>query len=300
MDENQRSEILPKAPFSLNLPKRLAEKIKKKCLDDPILLQFLPLNRENEEVEGFFSDPVFDSSFQKTPKLLHKYSGRVLLLCSSACVMHCRFCFRKNYPYEHSDFDFNNELSIIQEDPSIYEIILSGGDPLSLSDEKLIALIINLEKIPHLKLLRFHTRFPIGIPERITDAFLEALHKTRLQVIFVLHTNHPRELDEEVMGALKKIQKVGGTVLSQTVLLNRVNDSEETLSELFLTLVQGGVIPYYLHQLDRIKGCASFEVTRERGALLIKNLRERLPGYAIPTYVEEIPFKQSKIPVNEH
>ena len=299
LDEKQRLEILTNTPFSLNLPKRLADKIKKKCLNDPILLQFLPLTRENEEVEGFFIDPVSDFSFQKTPKLLHKYPGRVLLLCSSACVMHCRFCFRRNYPYEHTDFDFDKELSIIQEDPSIYEVILSGGDPLSLSDEKLTALILNLEKIPHLKLLRLHTRFPIGIPERITDSFLETLSKTRLQVIFILHANHPRELDEEVMEALKKIQKVGGTVLSQTVLLKMVNDSEESLSELFLILVQGGVTPYYLHQLDRVKGCSSFEVTKERGIQLINNLRKRLPGYAIPTYVQEIPFKQSKTPVME-
>lgn len=284
------SKIVPSPFFPLNMPRRLAEKVEKRRLEDPILRQFLPTFEEEKTVEGFSKDPVSDRSFQKTPRLLQKYPGRALLICTSACVMHCRFCFRQNYPYEGTN-DFEEELSLIAQDPSLVEVILSGGDPLSLSDERLKDLIEGLEKIPHIKLLRFHTRFPIGIPERITETFINILKKSRLQTVFILHTNHPRELDEDVFGAL---QKIPGTLLSQTVLIKGVNDSLETLKELFLTLSCQGIIPYYLHQLDRVKQASHFEVPIEEGLELIQKLRECLPGYAVPTYVQEIPFENAK------
>lgn len=283
--------------FPLNLPRRLAEKIEKGTLNDPILLQFFPHQKENVAAPGFMTDPVEDTSFQKTPRLLKKYNGRVLLIVTSACAMHCRFCFRQNYPYNDPPLDFSDELEAIRNDPSIHEVILSGGDPLSLSDQKLNALIEQLATIPHLKLLRFHTRFPIGIPERITSSFLHILENTRLQTFFLLHTNHPRELDNDVLQAMKSIQKRGIPVLTQTVLLRDVNDNVSTLKELCLKLAAHGIIPYYLHQLDRVQGAAHFEVPTETGLRLIKQLRTQLPGYAVPTYVQEIPHKKNKVPL---
>jgi len=283
--------------FPLNLPRRLAEKIQKGTLDDPILTQFFPHQKENISASGFLSDPVEDTAFRITYRLLKKYAGRVLLMPTSTCAMHCRYCFRQNYPYHKSPGDFSKELDAIANDLSIHEVILSGGDPLSLSDRKLKALIEGLSAISHIKLLRFHTRFPIGIPERITDSFLETLENTRLQTFFLLHTNHPRELDDDVLAAMKKIQKQGVPVLTQTVLARGVNNDFETLKELCLKLAEHGIVPYYLHQLDKVQGAAHFEVSTQAGLKLIQKLREALPGYAVPNYVQEIPSQKSKTPI---
>lgn len=282
--------------FPLNLPRRLASKIKKGTFEDPILKQFLPTEAEEKPPLAFLEDPVCDCSFQKTPRLLQKYHGRALLIPTSACVMHCRYCFRQNYPY-HANTDFLKELEVIRKDPSLHEVILSGGDPLSLSDETLKRLIEALDHVPHLKLLRFHTRFPIGIPERITDTLLEIFKNSRLQIIFVLHINHPSELDEDIFLALRKVSLLGIPILCQSVLLAEVNDDHEVLKTLFLTLVHQGIIPYYLHQLDRIKQGHHFEVPVEKGLELMEKLRGELPGYALPKYVQEIPFESSKMEV---
>ena len=291
--------FFPHPHFPLNLPRRLAEKIQKKAPNDPILMQFFPHQKENIVAPGFLDDPVSDTRFQKTPRLLQKYDGRVLLIVTSACAMHCRFCFRQHYSYHESSTDFSSELTAIAQDPSIYEVILSGGDPLSLSDQKLNALIKKIAAIPHIKLLRFHTRFPVGIPERITPSFLEILQKTPLQIFFLLHTNHPLELDSDVLKSMQKIQKTGTPVLTQTVLAAKVNDNYETLKTLFLKLVEHGIVPYYLHQLDRVQGAAHFEVSTEKGLKLIEELRATLPGYALPTYVQEIPNEKSKTPIKK-
>ena len=283
--------------FPLNLPLRLAQKIQKGNLKDPILLQFLPSSNEHIQNKSFSQDPVSDQAMRRSEKLLHKYQGRALLLCSSACAMHCRYCFRQNYPYETNTKDFDHELTIIQNDPTIKEIILSGGDPLSLSDSRLHELITLLDAIPHLNLLRFHTRFPIGIPERITPEFLKLLSSIRLQTIFVIHINHSNELDADIRGALKKIQRLGIPILTQTVLLKDINDQMIVLKTLFEKLINVGIIPYYLHQLDRVQGAGHFEVPKERGIKLIQELRKTLPGYAVPQYVQEIPGKTSKTQV---
>ncbi|MCB1109661.1 MAG: KamA family radical SAM protein [Chlamydiia bacterium] len=283
-------EIIFASPFPLNVPYRLAEKMEKGQLNDPLLMQFLPTHQEALKTPGFTADPVSDCSFQKSSRLLQKYQGRALLITTSACVMNCRFCFRQNYPYS-SDKDLSQEIELIRNDPSLHEVILSGGDPLSLSDQRLQTLITALGDIPHLKLLRFHTRFPLGIPERITPAFLKILAGSRLQTIFVLHTNHPKELDPEVLAALKKIP---APLLTQTVLLKGINDSVDTLKSLFLTLASHGILPYYLHQFDRIEQGAHFEVPIAKGKQLLEMLKKELPGYAIPTYVQEIPHESSK------
>lgn len=286
--ELDTAHVLQHPDFPLNLPLRLAQKIKKNTFDDPILRQFLPTRAELKTVLGFNSDPIGDLSARKEKKLLHKYKGRALLVCTSACVMNCRFCFRQNFPYETQEKSFDAELQTIAKDPSISEIILSGGDPLSLSDQTLGSLISSLSKIPHLKKLRFHTRFPIGIPERINARFLDILESTHLQVVFVLHCNHPDELDKEVIASIKKIQFLGIPALNQTVLLKGVNDSVPILKMLMEKLTDSGIIPYYLHQLDKVQGAAHFEVSEEKGVSLVQQLSCELPGYAVPRYVKEI------------
>lgn len=290
----QRSLLLLKPKFALNLPLRLAQKIQKSTLDDPILKQFIPHQNENDLFEGFLPEPVADAKFRKETKLLQKYEGRVLLICTSACAMHCRYCFRQNYDYTTNEKLFKNELEFIRNDPSIHEVILSGGDPLSLSDEILRPLLESIDVIPHISRIRFHTRFPIGIPERIDDSFLELLSSLKKQVWFVIHVNHKRELDDEILQRLKALSKLGCQLLNQSVLLKGVNDDVEILSELCEELVNHGILPYYLHQLDRVQGASHFEVKEEEGRRLIAELMKRLPGYAVPKFVREIPGETSK------
>ncbi len=289
-----REKILPRARFPLNLPRRLAEKIAKGTLDDPILRQFVPLEDELQPAPGFVSEPLQDTSFRKTKKLLHKYEGRALVLTSSACAMHCRFCFRQNFPYETETYGFEEELAYIAQETTLTEIILSGGDPLSLSDGQLLALFQALDEMPHIERIRFHTRFPIGIPERIDDSFLQVLEGSTKQIIFIVHCNHARELDSDVVAALRRILKLGIPVLNQSVLLHGVNDGEEPLLELSEALVQGGVLPYYLHLLDLVEGAAHFSVSDERAKELIRYLQDHISGYAVPRLVREIPGQPSK------
>jgi EF-P beta-lysylation protein EpmB len=289
-----RQKILKKPRFALNLPQRLAAKIRKNTLDDPLLRQFVPLEDELNITPGFHSDPVQDCASQKTKKLLHKYQGRALLVTTSACAMHCRYCFRQNFPYETEQKNFESEISYIEQDSTISEIILSGGDPLSLSDGALANLFRSLNAIPHLKRIRFHTRFPIGIPERIDNSFLDILAGSSKQIIFIVHANHPLELDAEVLTALKKIQRLGIPVLNQSVLLKGVNDDEKTLLALSEALVSGGVIPYYLHTLDPVQGAAHFDLPETRGPELIRYLQENLSGFGVPRLAREEPGKPSK------
>lgn len=293
---DQRHAIATKPRFVLNLPRRLAEKVAKGTLDDPILRQFLPTVQEDVATPGFGCDPVKDETFRndKTPKLLHKYEGRVLLVCTSACAMHCRYCFRQNFDYEVENNSFSEELAAIKADDSISEVILSGGDPLSLSDKVLKHLLMDISSIPHIKRIRFHTRFPIGIPERIDDSFLEILKSVPKQIWFVIHSNHARELDVDVLAHLKQVQKLGIVVLNQAVLLKGVNDDIHSLKDLCEKLVDNGIVPYYLHQLDKVKGAAHFEVPEAHGKALIETLTSQLSGYGIPKYVREISGEPNK------
>ncbi|MDE3056129.1 MAG: KamA family radical SAM protein [Verrucomicrobiota bacterium] len=294
-----QKRLLVRARFPLRLPYRLAEKIEKKTLDDPLLRQFVPLMDEEMQNSGFCADPVQDQQFRKAKKLLHKYQGRALLLATSACAMHCRFCFRQHFPYETDEPSFTQELQYLSEDSSISEVILSGGDPLSLGDERLDALLSALAKIPHVRRIRFHTRFPIGIPERIDDSLIQILQKVDKQIYFVLHINHPREVDTGLFAFLRRLLQIGIPLLSQTVLLKGVNDDLEVLVELFESLVDGGIIPYYLHELDPVEGGAHFFVAKERERELVQALQARLPGYAVPRWVREEPGKAHKIILTE-
>lgn len=287
-------QIIPHPHFRLNLPYRLAAKVEKNTLEDPLLKQFLPLASEKETPRGFSLDPVQETLFKRTDKLLHKYEGRALLITTSSCAMNCRFCFRRNFDYEKENKSWDREIQLIEDDISLKEIILSGGDPLSLSDTTLFHLLDRLEKIPQVQKVRFHSRFPIGIPERIHPGLLAYLAQFSKQLIFVIHINHPKELDPEVIQALKSLLKCGIPLLSQTVLLKGVNDQVEILATLFETLTNCGIMPYYLHQLDRVQGASHFEVEEKKGLELIQALKKYLPGYSVPRYVQEIPGESSK------
>ncbi len=266
----------------------------KNNLNDPLCKQFIPTKNEKYFTPGFHLDPVSDREFQQGEKLLQKYQGRALLLTTGGCAMNCRFCFRQNFPYETKRPGFNPEIATISKNTSLSEIILSGGDPLALDDLILQGLLQKLSDIPHIQRIRFHTRFPIGIPERIDDSLLSILEKCTKQIFFTLHVNHLQEMDAEIFERLKNIQKLGIPILSQTVLLKGVNDDFYTLKNLFENLANHGILPYYLHQLDPVQGAAHFAVEKKIGIALIEKLKNSLSGYAIPRYVCEIAGNPSK------
>jgi EF-P beta-lysylation protein EpmB len=264
---------------------------------DPLLRQVLPLASEADQVEGFSADPVQDRKATLLPGLIQKYHGRVLLITTGACAVHCRYCFRRHFPYAsapRSPTAWHPALAHIRSDATIREVILSGGDPLTLVDEQLQALVEQLASIDHVRTVRVHTRLPIMIPERVTDQLLGWLCGTRLTPVVVVHANHPAELDREVGDALLRIVRAGVPVLNQAVLLRGVNDKTATLEELCLRLVDHRVMPYYLHQFDRVQGAAHFEVPLPRACQLVRDLRARLPGYAVPQFVREVPGEPSK------
>ncbi len=290
LDDAKRKRLVQRKEFPLHVPFRIAEKMTKNCIENPLALQFLPLDMELDREFGE-TDPVGDVLSQKGKAILHKYEGRALLLTTGACAMHCRYCFRQNFSYQS---ELEEAIAYIAKNSSIKEVILSGGDPLSLSDKSLKEIFLKLEDIDHVEIIRFHTRFLIGIPERVTFQFLDMLKVSSKQIVFVLHVNCAMELDKEIFDALFKIKSLGIPVLSQTVLLKGVNDTKEALYDLFWTLVTHGVVPYYLHRFDKVKGAMHFDVSPEKGSLLIKQLRNCLPGYAVPTFVEEIKGEKSK------
>ncbi len=248
-------------------------------------------------IDGGLMDPVGDLAAQRLPGLLQKYAGRVLLVTTGACAVHCRYCFRRHYPYETAPKTLAAWQPAIEEiaaDESISEVILSGGDPLTLKDSLLAALAEHLAEIPHLRRLRVHTRLPLMIPERINDDLLGWLRGTRLAPVMVIHANHANELSGDAADAVQRIVAAGIPTLNQTVLLRGINDDVETLAALSERLLDLGALPYYLHQLDRVAGALHFEVPLARGLELVAALRARLPGYAVPRYVQERHGESSK------
>lgn len=265
---------------------------------DPLLRQVLPVWAESQVVEGFSADPVDDAAARLHSGVLQKYTGRALLITTGACAIHCRYCFRRHYPYEeapHSEAAWDQALSNIATDETIREVILSGGDPLMLVDERLASLVQKIAAIPHVVRLRIHTRLPIMVPARVSAAMIRWLTAAALTPIVVIHANHAQELDSEVELALSRLQQAGVMLLNQAVLLRSVNDTVQAQVELSERLVAMGVTPYYLHQLDRVAGAAHFEVPVDEGKQLIAELRARLPGYAIPRYVQEVAGEPNKV-----
>ncbi len=290
------------ADFPLFVPEPYLSRIRRGDPADPLLRQVLPLDAELDDVAGYSTDPVDDAAAKTTAGLLQKYAGRALLITTGACAIHCRYCFRRHYPYSESPGGieaWTPALAEIAADASLDEVILSGGDPLTLSDGFLAELAARIGAIPHIRRLRVHTRLPIVIPQRVTAELIAALRGTRLATIVVVHANHPQELDATVATALAQLADAGIVLLNQAVLLRGVNDNAAALAELSRTLVNHRVMPYYLHQLDPVAGAAHFHVPVERGRELVQELLSMLPGYAVPRYVREIPGALSKTTLAE-
>ena len=286
--------------FPLRVPHGFIQRMARGDSRDPLLLQILPLARESEDVAGFGRDPLDEVDTMPVPGLLHKYQGRALLTMTGACAIHCRYCFRQHFPYTDANpvtGHWQPVLDYLAQHPEITELILSGGDPLTLTDARLHSLTDQLANLAHLRTLRIHTRLPIVLPERIDSGLLSWINSQTLKVVFVVHCNHPNEIDHSVTHALEKLAAAGVTLLNQSVLLRDVNDSAATLARLSECLFAAGVMPYYLHQMDRVKGAAHFEVDVERARKIMARLRATLPGYLLPRLVQEIPGMPGKVPL---
>jgi len=284
--------------FSMRVPHSFARRMQTGNPRDPLLLQVLPSLREQDSISGFVTDPVGDLSAVTGSGMLQKYQGRALVLTTPACAVHCRYCFRRHFPYTDHSAGSAELLQLAQQlnnDPSITEVILSGGDPLSLGDTRLRECVEALSRARHVQRIRIHTRLPVVLPSRITPALVETLRLSRLPVVMVLHVNHPNELDSDVAAALEPLRELGIHLLNQAVLLRHVNDDADTLAELSEKGFAFGILPYYLHLLDRVAGAAHFDVSEEKARALVNSLRQRLPGYLIPRLVREeagLPFKR--------
>ena len=286
--------------FPLLVPLSFVARMRPADPNDPLLRQVLPLGDESLEVAGFTVDPVGDGNSRRAAGLLHKYHGRALMISTGACAVHCRYCFRRHYPYGNEPRrldDWEPAFAELNSDTSISEVLLSGGDPLMLTDSRLSDLIARLATIPHLRRVRIHSRLPIVLPDRVTRSLIDLMRGTRLTPIMVVHANHPNEVVDDCEQALKTLVQSGITTLNQTVLLRGINDDAETLTNLSERLIDVGVIPYYLHQLDRVQGTAHFEVEESNGIALISELRKRLPGYAVPQFVREESGMMHKTPL---
>lgn len=287
--------------FPLFAPRPYLARIEKHNDHDPLLLQILPTKLESAEQPDFSMDPLQERSATRGIGLISKYQGRVLILASGTCAINCRFCFRRHFPYDQhkpSREGWQAIFAFIRRDDSIHEIILSGGDPLIVNDQRLAWVARQLEAIAHLKRLRIHTRLPIAIPQRVSDSLLQWLTRTSLQTVLVIHCNHPQELDDLVRQSLHRLRQAGVTLLNQSVLLKDINDDADVIVTLSEKLFEAGVLPYYLHLLDRVQGAAHFEVPEERSIEIYRQAKSRLPGYLLPRLVREIPGGDAKVPVD--
>jgi len=283
--------------FSLRVPLAYAKNMEKANRFDPLLLQVLPLAAEINNPADYLDDPVGDLSALKDNGLIHKYHDRVLFITTGACAINCRFCFRRNFPYGNTQLSSKNEalaFQYITNNPQINEVIFSGGDPLLLSDQRIQHLLQILTKIPHIKRVRFHTRLPIVLPSRITKELINILQNTPLKIVIVTHCNHANELSCDVRNACLKLKQSNITLLNQSVLLKNINDNISALSQLSEQLFSCGILPYYLHTLDKAKGTAHFNIDKKKAIQLHQLLQKRLSGYLVPKLVKEEPGKESK------
>lgn len=288
------------AGFALRVPRGFVARMHQGDPADPLLLQVLPQLAELEQVAGFGTDAVGDMAARSAQGVLHKYQGRALLIASGSCAINCRYCFRRHFPYGDemaAAGQWRKALEHVRTDPSISELILSGGDPLALATAKLEELSRGLAEIPHVTRLRIHTRLPVVLPERIDEAFAQWLGELPLQKVVVLHANHANEFDAAVDAACGRLREAGATLLNQSVLLRGINDDADALAALSERLFAAGVLPYYLHQLDRVQGAAHFEVDDARALALVDAVRHRLPGYLVPKLVREVGGEPSKRPL---
>ena len=291
--------------FKTKVPKSFAELMQPKNPIDPLLLQVLPLKLENQSELDYTEDPLKENNPKTNPMpgLLHKFTSRVLITLTGACAVHCRYCFRRHFPYQENTPGLKNIdkiITYIQNQPEINEIILSGGDPLSASDHYLTLVLEKFQTLKQIHTIRFHTRFPIVIPKRITPTLVNLFKKydaLGLKIVIVLHCNHPNELSPILASGLSLI-KPFVTLLNQSVLLKQINDQPEILIKLSEKLFQYDILPYYLHRLDKVTGAHHFEVNLSRAQEIVRALYQSLPGYLVPRFVQEIPGLNSKHPIH--
>lgn len=281
--------------FPLQVPRPFIERMEKGNPLDPLLLQVAPSLAELNFAEGYTADPLEEREFLLNGGVVKKYANRALVITTQACPVHCRYCFRRHFDYSSNQLtDFQTTLETLASDASIVEVILSGGDPLTLSTSKLASLVQQLENLSHVKILRIHTRFPVMIPQRITPALVEILTHTRLKVVMVVHINHPNEVDEDVSHAIQLLRNAQIDVFNQSVLLKGINDSVPVLSKLMHRVFEIGVVPYYLHLFDPVAGAHQYDTSETTALVLWKKLQAQLPGYLVPRLVREEPYEPTK------
>jgi len=288
--------------FPLLVTRSYAERIKKGDISDPLLRQVLPLPAELQQHSNFSNDPVGDSTATVLPGLIHKYHGRALIVTTPACAIHCRYCFRRTFPYADNSAHrshFEHILSHLKSNPDIEEVILSGGDPLTLSDQRFKEVITKISAIKHIRRIRLHTRLPIVLPSRVTDFLLDTLVKISQPIIIVIHANHPNEITSEVTQALIKLKHPQITLLNQSVLLKGINDQADILVKLSHRLFDAQVLPYYLHLLDRVNGSMHFDLPQHEALTIYQHIQQKLPGYLVPRLAREEEAMPNKTLINQ-
>lgn len=293
---------LADADFPLRVPLSYVNRMQRGNPQDPLLRQVIPSDAELDPQPGYLDDPLAEREQAPAPGIVHKYRGRALVITTQACAVHCRYCFRQHFPYADnrlSPAQWQSALDYLASQDDLHEVIFSGGDPLSLPNERLAELLVDLEQLPNLTTLRIHSRTPIVMPSRIDAGLLRLLKETRLKTVLVVHANHANEINDEVQQALAPLRRDGTLLLNQAVLLAGVNDSIKALTELSQALFAADVLPYYLHQLDPVRGAAHFDVPDDRAQQLWRELQASLPGYLVPRLVREVPGDAGKRWLNQ-
>lgn len=289
-----------RALFPVRVPRPFIERMELSNPRDPLLLQVMPHSDEFKEMPGFVNDPLGEHD-TVAEGLLHKYKHRVLMIVKAGCAVNCRYCFRRHFPYQDNSPNkqrWQHAINYIKQNVEINEVIFSGGDPLMANDQHLAWLIGEIEAIKHIKRLRIHTRFPVVIPQRITNEFCQLLKKSRLKVVMVWHINHANEIDQAIISAVKKLATAGVTQFNQSVLLKDINDSANIQIALCEALFDAGILPYYLHVLDYVQGAAHFDVAENKAIDIAKQMMAVLPGFLMPKVVREIAGETNKTPLN--
>lgn len=283
--------------FRTKVPRHFANKMAREDLNCPLLKQVLPVTQELIQTTGFVSDPLQEARFNRMPGLLHKYKSRVLVTLAGSCAVNCRYCFRRHFSYKDNQINlqqWHNIVDYIQENQQLEEVIFSGGDPLMVKNERLSQYIKSLQALNHINTIRFHTRLPVVLPERIDEGFVELVEQALKHVVMVVHVNHPQELCKDTFTAFEKLKKAGVTLLNQSVLLAGVNDSVDILKQLSQKLFAQSVLPYYLHLPDKVSGTAHFDVSLEKAKELHKALQAQVSGYLVPKLVQEVAGEKHK------
>lgn len=287
--QNSHEQFMTKVPLSF------AARMQKNNLDDPLLKQVLPITNEQESIQDYLLDPLQEKQFNHIPGMLHKYHGRILMTLTGTCAINCRYCFRRHFDYQNNNIgqrDWNKIFDYIKQHPDIKEVILSGGDPLMVPDSTLYKFTEQLSALNQIETLRIHTRLPIVLPARIDHDFVKWTQTQPFKLVIVVHSNHPNEINDEVAAAMQQLH--GATLLNQSVLLKGINDAPMILSELSKKLFAINIMPYYLHQLDKVKGTHHFAVSDEQARNIVRDLQALLPGYLVPRLAREIPGEKNK------